>query len=122
MVQILGQLASTMNQVSDEASDAEILTKKTLVILKQIEAFIQSQRVSEEQAEEARAVAFDELKELYTTQIVEASSERVALEGSAELLGNRITSASNEKFECDQKIQVKQRERNDREAECLSSQ
>ena len=45
--------------------DAEILTKKVLVILKQIEGFIQSQRLMEEQAEQARADAFEELKQMY---------------------------------------------------------
>lgn len=40
-----------MSQVKNEASDAEILTRKVLVVLKQIEGFIQAQRLAEEQSE-----------------------------------------------------------------------
>jgi hypothetical protein len=43
------------------------------------------------------------------------------IQGVVELLGNQITSASNEKFEADTKISVKTQERADRELDCLST-
>lgn len=57
---------STITQEPTESDQAEILTKKALVVIKQVEQFIEKQRLAAEQAEQSRIDTFEEIKTMYT--------------------------------------------------------
>ncbi|CAD8160608.1 unnamed protein product [Paramecium octaurelia] len=115
MIEMMSRLAA---KAQDEPSQAEVLTRKVLSILKQIENYIQSERIREDQAEALRQGNFDLLKTLLSDQLVQASQDRTYMEGLVESLSTRIQQASNEKFEVDQKIVTKTKELDNRETDC----
>ncbi|CAD8161204.1 unnamed protein product [Paramecium pentaurelia] len=115
MIEMMSRLAS---KAQDEPSQAEVLTRKVLSILKQIENYIQSERIREDQAESLRQGNFDLLKTLLSDQLVQANQDRTYMEGLVESLSTRIQQASNEKFEVDQKIITKTKELDNRETDC----
>ncbi|CAD8080507.1 unnamed protein product [Paramecium sonneborni] len=115
MIEMMSRLAT---KAQDEPSQAEVLTRKVLSILKQIENYIQSERIREDQAESLRSGNFDILKTLLSDQLVQASQDRTYMEGLVESLSTRIQQAANEKFEVDQKIVTKTKELDNRETDC----
>ncbi|CAD8075529.1 unnamed protein product [Paramecium primaurelia] len=115
MIEMMSRLAT---KAQDEPSQAEVLTRKVLSILKQIENYIQSERIREDQAESLRQGNFDLLNTLLSDQLVQASQDRTYMEGLVESLSTRIQQASNEKFEVDQKIVIKTKELDNRETDC----
>ncbi|CAD8069805.1 unnamed protein product [Paramecium primaurelia] len=115
MLEMMSRLAT---KAQDEPSQAEVLTRKVLSILKQIENYIQSERIREDQAEALRSGNFELLQTLLSDQLVQASQDRTYMEGLVESLSTRIQQASNEKFEVDQRIVAKTRELENRETDC----
>ena len=71
-------MTKMIQEVEDEASvinilfnqEAEILTRKILNIIKQIEQFIHDQRLGEDTSEQAREDLFQETVETFTEQIL----------------------------------------------------
>ncbi|CAD8083405.1 unnamed protein product [Paramecium sonneborni] len=115
MLEMMSRLAA---KAQDEPSQAEVLTRKVLSILKQIENYIQSERIREDQAEALRSGNFELLQTLLSDQLVQASQDRTYMEGLVESLSTRIQQASNEKFEVDSRIVAKTRELENRETDC----
>ncbi|CAD8175778.1 unnamed protein product [Paramecium octaurelia] len=115
MLEMMSRLAA---KAQDEPSQAEVLTRKVLSILKQIENYIQSERIREDQAEALRSGNFELLQTLLSDQLVKASQDRTYMEGLVESLSTRIQQASNEKFEVDSRIVAKTRELENRETDC----
>ncbi|CAD8099680.1 unnamed protein product [Paramecium sonneborni] len=118
MIEILSQLASQAQTSADEPSQCEVLTRKVLSILKQIENYIQSERIREDQAENLRQSSFEDLRTLLSDQLVKANQDKTYMEGLIDSLSNRIQQAKNEKFEVDQKITTKSKEKENRENDC----
>ncbi|CAD8074166.1 unnamed protein product [Paramecium sonneborni] len=115
MLEIMSELAS---KAADEPSQAEVLTRKVLSILKQIENYIQSERIREDQAEALRSSNFDLLKTLLSDQLVQANQDKTYMEGLVASLSTRITQGANEKFEVDQKVAIKTKELENRQTDC----
>ncbi|KAM3136283.1 hypothetical protein pb186bvf_011582 [Paramecium bursaria] len=118
LLEIMSSLANQAHSQQDEASEAEVLSRKLLAILKQVEGYIQTERIREDQAEQARVSAFTALKQMLTDQLVQANQDRTFLEGMIQSLSTKIASATNEKFEVDLKVTNKSREKEDREVDC----
>ncbi|CAD8183536.1 unnamed protein product [Paramecium octaurelia] len=118
MIEILSQLASKAQTSADEPSQCEVLTRKVLSILKQIENYIQSERIREDQAENLRQSSYEDLRTLLSDQLVKANQDKTYMEGLIDSLSNRIQQAKNEKFEVDQKITTKSKEKENRENDC----
>jgi hypothetical protein len=116
-----------MYPITTSLQEAELLTRKVLAIVKQIELFIQSQRTFEDQSEQAREELYQQLFNTFTDQIVQSQADKVEMEGTffsqsqgiVESLGNQISQLSNEKFEVDVKLTNKKQEYEDRETECV---
>ncbi|CAK87407.1 unnamed protein product (macronuclear) [Paramecium tetraurelia] len=118
MIEILSQLASQAQTSADEPSQCEVLTRKVLSILKQIESYIQSERIREDQAENLRQSSYEDLRTLLSDQLVKANQDKTYMEGLIDSLSNRIQQGKNEKFEVDQKITTKSKEKENRENDC----
>ncbi|CAD8169018.1 unnamed protein product [Paramecium pentaurelia] len=118
IIEILSQLASKAQTSADEPSQCEVLTRKVLSILKQIENYIQSERIREDQAENLRQSSYEDLRTLLSDQLVKANQDKTYMEGLIDSLSNRIQQAKNEKFEVDQKITIKSKEKENRENDC----
>ncbi|CAD8179027.1 unnamed protein product [Paramecium pentaurelia] len=113
---IVQLLQSLSKQTSEE--EALKLAIQLSAILKQIESYIQTERIREDQAELSRQTAYSDYRSQIADLFNEASKSLTEMTGILDSQSNELKQSENEKKEADVRLQNKMKEFDNIQAEC----